>query len=242
MPSTKYLDIYRSLRQRIVSGEFKDTGLLPSENTLIRQFACSRNTVRRAIANLTDDGYVQVQHGKRVQILSAPRFPALFSVGGIESFREAAERNGISRYSTRILSFEEDILTPEEATVTGMPEGSAVYRIKRLRSIDGEPRILDYNIFLKSEAAGLNRADAEKSIYDYLENTLGMQITSGRRTITAETASAEDCQYLGLQDKGFVFIVTSQTFNGKGILFEYTQSRHSPEHFVFVEKSVRRKI
>ena len=33
--------------------------MLPSENSLVKEYGCSRNTVRRAVAELTSDGYVQ---------------------------------------------------------------------------------------------------------------------------------------------------------------------------------------
>ena len=58
MASAKYDRIYAELRDRIEQGEYGYQELLPSENTLVGEFDCSRNTVRRAIQNLADDGYV----------------------------------------------------------------------------------------------------------------------------------------------------------------------------------------
>ena len=56
MPQNKYTQIYYVLKKRIESGEYPVGYLLPSENTLIEEFECSRNTVRRAIAGLVRDG------------------------------------------------------------------------------------------------------------------------------------------------------------------------------------------
>ena len=53
------MQIYYALKERIESGAYPVGQLLPSENTLLEEFGCSRNTVRRAIAELTADGYVQ---------------------------------------------------------------------------------------------------------------------------------------------------------------------------------------
>ena len=57
MPRAKYQSIYRDMKQRIEAGERQAQDLLPSENTLVGFYGCSRNTVRRAIAALAEDGY-----------------------------------------------------------------------------------------------------------------------------------------------------------------------------------------
>ena len=58
MPKAKYEGIYHSLKKRIEAQDYPYQSLLPSENTLIEEYDCSRNTVRRALAELVDDGYV----------------------------------------------------------------------------------------------------------------------------------------------------------------------------------------
>ena len=50
MPKAKYEGIYRSIKKRIEAQDYPYQSLLPSENTLIAEYDCSRNTVRRAIA------------------------------------------------------------------------------------------------------------------------------------------------------------------------------------------------
>ena len=63
MPKAKYEGIYRSIKKRIEAQDYPYQSLLPSENTLIAEYACSRNTVRRALAELVADGYVQTMQG-----------------------------------------------------------------------------------------------------------------------------------------------------------------------------------
>lgn len=55
------------LKKRIEAQDYPYQSLLPSENTLLEEYACSRNTVRRAIAELTNDGYVQAMQGRGVR-------------------------------------------------------------------------------------------------------------------------------------------------------------------------------
>ena len=86
MPKSKYEDIYRNLKQKIESNEFASQALLPSENSLIQIYDCSRNTVRRALSRLVADGYVQTIQGKGVRNIYQPAEKAAFTIGEIESF------------------------------------------------------------------------------------------------------------------------------------------------------------
>ena len=56
MPREKYTKIYKDLKIKIETGEYDFQELLPSENSLILTYGCSRNTVCRAVAALVNDG------------------------------------------------------------------------------------------------------------------------------------------------------------------------------------------
>ena len=88
MPQNKYTQIYYVLKKRIESGEYPVGYLLPSENTLIEEFECSRNTVRRAIAGLVRDGYVQTRQGRGVYNIFHPLEPSAYTKIGRASCRE----------------------------------------------------------------------------------------------------------------------------------------------------------
>ena len=50
--------------------------------------------------------------------------------------------------------------------------------------------------------------------------------------MTVEKMTQIDEKYLDLDDYNCLAVVTSQTYNGDGEMFEYTQSRHRPDYFV----------
>ena len=123
---------------------------------------------------------------------------------------------------------------------TGFPEGTELYYIQRLRKLDGKPCILDINMFDRSLVPGITREIAGKSVYDYIENELHMDIAMSKRRMTVERATQVDEKCLSLGDYNCLAVVTSQTFNGMGLMFEYTQSRHVPEYFCFMDTAVRK--
>ena len=239
MPKAKFESIYKDLKQKIESDEYHYQDLLPSENTMVSIYDCSRNTIRRAIAELTEDGYVQPLHGKGVRIIYQPVDQAAFTIGGIESFKESAIRNHRERH-TEVIQFTEITADERLSKRTGFPVGSELYYLQRVRSLDGIALILDINMFLKSLVPGLTVEIAKDSIYDYIENTLGMPIVTSKRKMTVERATPIDEKYLKLNDYNCLAVVTSQTFNADGVMFEYTQSRHRPDYFCFQDTATRR--
>lgn len=123
----------------------------------------------------------------------------------------------------------------------GFDIGEDVFYIERVRRIGKKAIIFDTNKFLKSETEGLSREIAAASIYNYLENELGMNITTSRRRVTAQKATKKDYKYLDLGSLDFVLTVEGQVFNSRGIMFEYTQSRHVPDQVCFIESAVRQR-
>ena len=60
----KYFKLMEELKEQIVSGELKAGDKLPSENELSTEYAVSRQTVRKALAILENEGYVYAEHGR----------------------------------------------------------------------------------------------------------------------------------------------------------------------------------
>ena len=240
MPKSKFEDIYQDLKAKIEEGEYLYSEMLPSENNLVGIYDCSRGTVRRALSGLVEDGYVQSIHGKGVQVIYQPTEKATFTVGGIESFRETSRRNRLHP-TTEVVCMETILADEEFAQESGFPQGSRVLHIDRIRKLEGQRLILDVNYFLEDLTPGLTAQVAEQSIYAYLEQELGMQIVTSKRRITVERATDMDRSCLDLDGYDCLAVVTSNTFNSDGVMFEYTQSRHHPEHFSFHDTASRKK-
>ncbi len=241
MPKSKYEKIYYNLKQKIECGDYPYGELMPSENTLVPVYECSRNTIRRALSELTEDGYVQPIHGKGVRVIYQPVQRTSFTVGGIESFQETARRNQFEP-KTDVIQFSLQTVDHDLSVKTGFSEGEQVYYIQRVRYLNGIARILDTNIFIAALVPGLTPEIAEHSIYEYIENQLGMQIVTSKRQVTVERASELDEKYLNLGDYNCLAVVTGQTFNSDGVMFEYTQSHHQPDFFCFQNTAARKRV
>ncbi|MBQ7476012.1 MAG: UTRA domain-containing protein [Selenomonadaceae bacterium] len=241
MAKRKFDEIYTDLKNKIETQEYSFNSCLPSEVELTKIYGCVRGTVHRAVKALIERGYLQMRQGSRIRVIFEPVERNIFRVGGIESFKEAALRNGFT-YFTKVVKLEKVVADEEIATKTGFKIGDELYDVRRIRCIDGKALIFDKNYFLISATKGITEEIAEKSIYDYLENTLRMKIATSKRRITAELATAEDKNFLELDDYNCLVIISGRVFNADGIQFEYTESRHRPDYFCFEDTATRHKI
>ena len=243
MPKNKYESIYRDLKTKIENNEFAYQDFLPSENTMVQTYGCSRNTIRRAVSQLVADGYVQTLQGKGVRNIFRPVEQASFTTGGIESFKESSRRNH-RKGRTKVLQFMELTADEKIAGRTGFPVGAELYYIQRLHFMDEKPLIINHNYFLKSAVPGLTPEIAENSIYEYLENELHMTIVNSQRVMTVEKITQIDEKYLhiNVNDYNCMAVVSSHTYNRDGVMYEFTQSRHRPDYFRFQSNAVRKPL
>lgn len=229
------------MKLKIEAQKYEFQQFLPSENMLVETYGCSRNTVRRALAMLAEEGYVQSIHGIGVRVIYQQVQPTAFTIGGIESLKESAIRNGYE-YSTEVVQFAEFVADKRINAKTGFAIGCELYYIQRVRYLDGKALIFDINTFLKSAVPGLTKEIAAHSIYDYIEETLGMSIVTSKRTMTVERVTEIDEKYLNLNDFNCLAVISSHTYNSDGEMFEYTQSRHRPDYFCFQDTATRKKV
>ncbi len=235
----KFYDIYVDLKNKIESNQYPKESFLPSESALMQEYDCSRYSLRSALAQLTSNGYTQSLHGKGVQVIYTPNTSTKFVLGGIESFKEFAIRNHMV-FHTIVKTFAITTIDEPLSQLTSFPIGEEVYYIQRLRYINGEALIIDDNYYRKKYVPGLTKEIAESSIFNYLENTLNVKLANIQRQISIEKANEQDERIMPLNDLNCVIKITSHTYSDKGYLFEYTQSRHHPDHFIFADQITSR--
>lgn len=186
---------------------------------------------------LAEEGLVNSLHGKGVFVLENNFIT--FSVGGLVSFKEASNINKLN-FITTVPKFEEVIIDEGLNKKSNLPIGKEAFLLYRVRSLEDERIIFDINYFLKDVVLGLTKEIGEKSVYEYMEETLNMKIGFANKIIQVETATARDKLNLDMKSYNFVVVVKNYVYLGDGTQFEYTQSRHRPDRFVFSDFARRR--
>lgn len=60
----KYCKLMDDLKEKILCGQLRSGDRLPSENELSDQYQVSRQTVRKALSILENDGFIYAEHGR----------------------------------------------------------------------------------------------------------------------------------------------------------------------------------
>ncbi|GCD08770.1 trehalose operon repressor [Clostridium tagluense] len=232
-----YTDIYDNIKKNIVKGIYTPGEKLPSENDFCKEFGASRGTVRKALEMLAEEGLVNSLHGKGVFVLENDFIN--FSFGGLVSFKEASESSK-QKFSTMVPKFEEVIIDGAISKKSNLTIGKEAYKLYRVRSLEDEKIIFDINYFLKDVVQGLTVEIGEKSIYEYIEESLNVKIGFASKVIQVETATSRDKLNLDMKSYNFVVVVKNYVYLSDGTQFEYTESRHRPDRFVFSDFARRR--
>lgn len=228
----KYIDIYKRIADQIQGGLYTPGTKLPSEHELMNQFDTSRETIRKALNLLAQNGFIQKIQGKGSIVLDAQKFD--FPVSGLVSFRELAEKMG-QRFRTHVEELEYEKPEEEIRSKLQMPAGGLIWRVYRVREIDGERIILDKDYLNSTYVDKLTKEICEDSIYQYIEGELGLTISFAKKEIVVEEPTEEDRRLLELNGHMNIVVVRNFVYLDDATLFQYTESRHRPDKFRFVD-------
>lgn len=226
----KYERVYQDLVEKIEDGTYSVGDLLPSEHQLTQAYGVSRETARKALAILTERGYIQKIMGKGSIVINHSHYA--LPLHTLTSYKEISEAS--SGAYTEVLDIE-PALMPKAPLAELAPEansGEAIH-MTRLRYMDGAPTIIDNDYILTEVIPTIPRRAAENSLYQYIEEELGLPIGYSNRQIKVEAASEKDRQLLRLAKGESVVVTRSVTYLEDTRLFQYTESRHRADKFVF---------
>ena len=230
--SSKYLIIYNEIVNKIENGIYNINDTIPSESEIMEEYGVSRDTARKSISRLEQNGYILKKKGKRGIVLDRNKFD--FPVSGVVSFKEISQNLG-KNIKTNV-----EFLGCIDASqsIRGKLElgiNDKIWKIIRSRNIDGEKIILDKDYIAEKYVKNITREICEDSIYEYVEGKLGLKIAYAKKEITVQSAGEEDKKYLDMKGFDMVVVVKSYTYLDDTSLFQYTESRHRPDKFIFVD-------
>lgn len=144
------IPLYHQLKQRlsakIQSGEWKPEDKIDSENQLMEMFRVSRNTAKKAIEELVQEGKLYRIQGKGT-FVAKPRFEQ--SLGGFYSFSRVLQEKGLNPRD-EVLEIQEVFPSTKVRHSLELGEDEQVIEMKRLRFADNEPIVLESSFLPKS--------------------------------------------------------------------------------------------
>lgn len=239
MADSKSNIIAQDIAAKIQHHQYEAGDFLPSESQLTTLYGSSRETVRKALNQLTALGLIQKIRGKGSIVLNLGKYS--FPISGITSFSEL-NRSLNMHAQTKVVALKKMTDLPEifKEKFPEQKKQAGIY-VERLRLIDNEPIVLDCDYLFSPPIDELPKEAAENSIYDYLEHELKLDISYATKVITVEKIDDKYQRLLQLKDR-LAVLVASHNFLGDTTLFQLTLSFYNPSKFKFVDFARRQKI
>lgn len=237
MKESKYVTIYKEWKEKIESGQIAEGERLPTESSLMESYQVSRDTVRKSLNLLEQNGYIQRGRGRASLVMPKQRYT--FPLSEIASFQEVNKLSN-AHAETEVVNL--DILQDSHKIkkIFQQSVNGEVYELIRVRRMKDEAVILDKDYFVRDVVPRLPLNECKVSVYRYLEEELGLQISYAVKEITVQKANAEDYELLDMGDYNMVVAVKSHTYLENNTLFQCTESRHRPDKFRFVDLAKRK--
>ncbi|HEX4228914.1 MAG TPA: GntR family transcriptional regulator [Bryobacteraceae bacterium] len=221
LPVPLYHQLKCALITAIESGEWQSGQQLPNEGKLAETFGVSKVTVRQALRDLSDVGYVRREQG-RGTFVSRPKLGQ--GPRELSSFSEEMRRHHLTA-SSRILERFETGATERVSEALQIPFGEQVFVLKRLRLADAEPMAVQTAHIPVKLVPGLVEADLENaSLYELLHSRYRLQPFSARETYSAIPVDLMRSELLRVPPGAPVLAVERVTYLATGKPFEFVQS------------------
>ncbi|MFF9350135.1 GntR family transcriptional regulator [Streptomyces sp. NPDC014734] len=225
-PVPLYYQLAQQLEAAVEQGRLAPGSLLGNEIDLAARLGLSRPTVRQAIQSLVDKGMMVRRRGVGTQVVhTGVRRPLELS----SLYDDLAATGG--RPTTRVLRNTVEPAPPRVADALGVPEGSDVHLVERLRYTHGEPLALLRNHL----PAGILDPDTERLEATGLHRLIrgaGIALHSAHQVIGARLATAQEAAALAETEGAAVLTMDRTTFDDTGRPVEcgshvYRASRYS---------------
>jgi DNA-binding GntR family transcriptional regulator len=209
----KYPQVRDKIKARLLSGRYREGRALPSEQDLAGEFVVSRMTVRRALGELVEEGYLVREQGSGTYPTGRHFSQGAFRVVPLE------ELAGDEPVRTRVLSAGLVVAPREVAKALSIEPGTAVVLVERLRSIGVRPVLVERRYLPSDVGEGLiGRNLAGESIHDQLVASLGVRIESVQQALSAVTLEYEIASLLEVREGAAAFLLRRVSNSGTRVV------------------------
>ena len=235
----KYYILKKVLDEKIENEEFPADEPIPSERELMEMYQVSRITVRKAVDELVNEGYLYKIQGKGTYVKTDERSSNLFA---ITSCTEDVVRMGM-KPTKKVMVAELVYANAKRAKALEITQEERVFMLGRILFADQEP--LNYTVTFLPEKLfpGIDRHSFDReSLYQVLQEEYGVRLTKARRTIEAILARDEVAEYLDIEEGSPIILFRCVTYgivNGKEIPVENFKCYYRTDKFKFYIDQVR---
>lgn len=235
----KYVALKKILIDKITKSEYKVDEAIPSEHELMQIYQMSRITVRKAIDDMVNEGYLFRVQGKGTYVKNDENLHDLFS---IVSCTEDIMSKGMS-VSRKVVSAE--ISSPEKQITDHLhiQPNDPVFRLERVFFANELPlnytkAYLPYYLLPGIEATDFSK----NSLYSTLETKYEIKIKNAKRTLEAVLADDKIAKHLSVKAGQPLILFQCETMgeiDGEEVTIEFFRCWYRTDMHKFYINQVR---
>lgn len=231
VPIPLYFQLKELVLDEIKKGNYKEGDMIPTENEISEEFQISRTTVRQAITELVQEGWLYRVKSKGT-FVTRPKIPQDF-LRKLESFRDQIERLGM-KPSTQLIELRREKADEEVANALNIAEGEDVIYLFRKRFADEQPIVTIHTYLPYDKCAFIMGHDLEQeSLYETMAQGENTKILKVKRRIEAVEADEEDARLLDMERGKPVQYFITVGYTSEDVPLEYSKARYRGDRSSF---------
>lgn len=232
MISLKFRKIYDELAGEIISGNFEIGSYLPSEPRLSAYYQVSRETIRKALNLLTQEGMIKKIKGKGSIVLGQPIIGDSNTLVAKQTIKKQFphEEYKLIEFSPTVLSVKQFIKDPNE-----LLDKVSFYKVGEVCFIDKIPSFLKYTYIVTDFFPNLQEEDIQGSFENLIRTRYDLSLGFIKREIVIETAEFLEAPYLDVQAGNPLGVIKDKTYINNSDLLMLTTTKYSPQNFRYTE-------
>jgi GntR family transcriptional regulator len=225
-----YQQLEDQLLDAVACGGLSPGEPLPSEREFSRALGISRMTVRRALTDLEARGRLMSRVGKGWYVSMTKIEQKLEQLSGFSSDMRA---RGLE-VTSHLLEFKREPADSSLADKLGLSLGDPVYRLDRVRLIEGEPVGLEFPRIPAYLCPEMERFDFSRdSLYRVLKEEYGLTLERALQSIEASRVSRHEGKLLAV-DPGTPAIRGNRTvYNPEGVVLEASNAVYRGDRYKY---------
>jgi GntR family transcriptional regulator len=225
-----YQTVSEAILGQIRSGGLKPNDRLPSESDLCEMYSVGRNTVRRALSELVDDGYLKTIPGLGTFVEDSRLTKTAEYLTGLTQEMQFYQKEVTSQVLDAKLISADPYLTRH----LRLQLGAEVVFLFRVRKMDGEPVAIERSYLPHALCPGILKFDFSKqSLYETLSNVYQRRPYRAEQEIEASLATAEVARLLNQTQPAVILVFHRETRLENEEVIEYVDSEVRADRFRF---------
>ena len=225
-PVPLYFQVSRQIEAAIVGGQLAPGDRLENEISLADRWGLSRPTMRRAIQELVDKGLLVRRRGIGTQVVHGRVKRPMDLTSLFDDLARSDQKPG-----TQVLDRERAAAPAGVAERLGVPAGTQVLHLERLRSARDEPLAVMRN-WLPADLAPVLSAEAleTRGLYELMRGT-GVHLRIATQRIGARGATAPESRLLALRKGAPLLTMERVSYDGSGRAVEFGSHVYNAETY-----------